>query len=297
MAFAPSSVVYLCNVDFDNGYKNVRYFPSEGARNSYFSGRVVRTFTEYLTVRKNKPDGGFVSSIKVGANIDDLMAHCNYMYYQNAHHGNRLFFAFITDFLYVNENTTEIVFETDVFQTWFHSVQIKPSFVVREHCVTNGWKDNLIPEKLDPGIYEYEELETVDKLNKWGYLVGATHYIGDGGSRGGNYSGVYQGLYFYYFTDTAAMNSYLEKLEEEAGDSVQFITLIPTFCVQNNTFDPDRAGILGTSSSPASADIGVPAHELQGFFGGVHCLNNKLQTYPYTALVMTNHSGEEQIYN
>ena len=80
MAFNPNSTIYLCNVPIDNTYTHQLYFASIAKQNEYFLTRVQKTFANYLTVRKTLPDGSLQSSVKVGANIDDLQ-NCNYMYY------------------------------------------------------------------------------------------------------------------------------------------------------------------------------------------------------------------------
>ena len=175
MAFNPSTQINLCCVPFDSTYKNVVYFPSEIEQRAYFTGKTERMITDYTTVRRTTPDGGFRSSVRVGDNIDLLRSKgINYMYYQNAHHGEKFFYAFITQMVYVNEGTTELVFETDVFQTWFFDVEVKRSYVVREHSETDKIGGNIVPEKFNFQDYVYEEAETDTTLDEWGYLVGCT---------------------------------------------------------------------------------------------------------------------------
>ena len=295
MAFAPSSTVYVCNVDFDNTYKNVRYFGSASARDSFLMGKAIKTYSNYLAVRTHRPDGGFQSSIKVEENIDDLQgAGANYMIYQNANHGSRRFYAFITEFRYINENTTEIVFETDVYQTWIHDVTIMPSYVVREHSATDNWKDNLVPEQLDASDYVYEQLETTDFLGTWGYLLASTETLSETATRSKLYSGVYQGLYFYYFTNIEALNGVIVDLEEAGLDSIVFITLIPAFNM--GMMSIGERGLLGGSTSPHSVTIDVPFAETMSKFGNYSPINQKLNMYPYHCLTVSNHSGDEAEY-
>ena len=294
MAFAPSSTVYVCNVDFDDTYKNVRYFGSASARNSYLMGKAVKTYSEYLTVRTHRPGGGVRSSIKVNDNIDDLQgAGANYLIYQNANHGSRWFFAFITEFVYVNENTTEIVFETDVYQTWIHDVTIMPSYVVREHCVQDDFTVN-IPEPINAQDFIYEEIEVTDYLKDWGYLLASTEALANETAKGRVVSGVYQGLFFYYFTNVDALNNVLTQLEEQGFDCVVFITLIPAFNMGGSNYAEN--GLLSPSSTPNSVTVSVSyAYAALGFDGYIP-RNKKLGMYPYQTLVVTNHAGDEAEY-
>ena len=106
MAFKPSSTITLCKVPFDSSYKHVIYFRTASQKEEYFETRKAFQFTEYLTVRRTTADGSIKSSVKVNFNIDKLYG-CNYMYYMNENHGDKIFYAFITQLVYVNEETTE----------------------------------------------------------------------------------------------------------------------------------------------------------------------------------------------
>lgn len=305
MAFNPSSTIFLCNVPIDSTYKNQIYFATKATQEGYFMGKVVKQLTNYLTVRKTLPDGSIQSSVKVDMNIDALQSlPCNYMCYRNEHHGTKMFYAFITKMIYVNEGTTELVFETDVFQTWFFDVEIKPSFVVREHSVTDAFGANITPEKFNFQDYVYEVAKVDSTLDEWGYLVATTEQRGADGSRGKSMSGIYQGLYFYYYHNDNNLNAFLDEIEEEGGDCVVFIAVIPKFCVSANTIgatDSDRAngeGWLYYSGEPATKEIQFYFGALSNaLFNGYKPKNNKLLTNPFVNLVVTNHNGEEAVYN
>lgn len=304
MAFKPSSTIYLCNVPFDSTYKNEVYFATLAEQQNYFKNKVVKTFSNYLTVRKTLPDGSLQSSVKVDANIDLLQSlPCNYMYYQNANHGIKIFYAFIVDMIYINEGTTEIVFKTDVYQTWLTEVTLKPSYVVREHSETDLVGEHLVPEKFNFQDYDYEEAIVFDSLNEWGYLVATTEQRGSDGSRGKEMSGIYQGLYFYYYHNANNLNDFLDEIEEEGGDCVQSITVIPKFCVSGNSIgatETDREngeGWLYYSGEPASHSFDIDVKITNRGFSEYPPRNNKLFTSPFFNLVITNHNGEEAVYN
>ena len=310
MTFNPSSTIYLCNVPIDNTYKNQIYFAKLADQNKYFSSRVVKTFSNYLTVRKTLADGSFQSSIKVDANIDDLY-QCNYMYYQNANHGTRYFYAFITKLIYVNEGTTEIVFETDVYQTWRFFTELKESYVVREHSETDNVGDNVVPEKFNFEDYKYITIESASKaenLSEYGYLIATSEFVPfevtDYEGKGGFYSGVYQGHYMYYVSDFTGVSSFLETAET-VSDCVQSITVIPKFCVSNSFADDVlNVGMLAKTSDPANEVIDIYIREFleeneegKKLFDGYEYKNNKLRTSPFFNFVVSNQNGDEAIYN
>lgn len=317
MAFNPSSTIYLCNVDFDSTYQHEVFFKTQTLQRSYFANRVVKTFSNYLTVRTTRPDGSLQSSVKVNANIDELRSlPCNYMYYQNAHHGTRFFYAFITKLIYINEATTEIVFETDVYQTWLFDVTLKPSYVVREHSKTDEIGDNLVPESFNFQDYVYQTAKEDTSLNEWGYLVATTdHNLTDpslweelfgGGNvviNGRNMSGIYQGLFFYYYHDVENLNAFLNEIVERNGDCVVFIALIPKFNVSGHVIgatDADNArgeGWIYGTNKPSEKTISILTAARGGNLDGYEPVNQKLLTSPFYKLVVSNHNGDQAEYS
>lgn len=317
MAFLPKSVIHLCNVPFDNTYTNQIYFDKPTDQIDYFSQKAGRHFTEYLTVRKTKDDGSLYSAVKVEANIESLYGY-NYMYYSNDTLNGRIYFAFITDLIYINEETTEIVFETDVYQTWLFDVEILPSFVVREHSKTDNVGDNIVPEKFTYQDYEYDEIHNVfeESLTQWGYLVATTEPMAwDEETKKwvkstatiprGKVTGVYQGLHFYFFTSPISIAEFQEQLTG-GGDSIVSITLIPEYSVrvgnlgfkdENGQYTQDE-GMVGYSDYPMESRGGFDRRECYYYKNeeSSPIRNNKLYTAPFFKLVVTNHNGEQAEY-
>ncbi len=297
MAFTPSSTIYLCGVPFDNTYKNQIYFANATEQNNYFTNRVKKTFTDYLTVRKTLSNGQLQSSVKVSANIDDLY-NCNYMFYRNANHGTKIFYAFIKNLVYINEGTTEVIFETDVYQTWLFDVTIKDSYVVREHSKTDGKGDNVVPESFACQDYDYYQLpESFTNIGRWGYLVASTEKVAGTASRGVEHSGIYQGIYFYFLTQPNGVNDLLDKIEEEAEDSILFIAVVPEFCVSAG--DLESYGAVEGSKNPASKIFEINGYLPVAFSSNGFTYtprNKKLWTAPYFKVYATNHAGEQAEY-
>lgn len=310
MTFNPSSTICLCNVPIDNTYKHQIYFSTMAEQKEYFSQRVVKTFSEYLTVRKTLADGSLQSSIKVNANIDDLY-NCNYMYYQNKNHSLRYFYAFITKLIYVNEGTTEIVFETDVYQTWRFFTELKESYVVREHSVTDRVGDNLVPESFNVGDAHYVKIDDANTdIGQWGYLIASTECpLFDEGNKpsAAKHSGIYQGLYFFFFTSFIHINDFIERLDDQGKDSIVSITTIPKFSVEHakmtwrttfdgNVTDHDDIGLIYGTDYPNEKIIRVSSSIVENMDGHV-VKNNKLWTFPFFSLVVSNNAGKMREYN
>lgn len=319
MAFAPSSTIYLCSVPFDSSYKNQVYFTTRAKQLTYFRDRVKKTFSDYLTVRKTMPDGSLRSSVKVDANIDSLYGY-NYMFYQNQNHGARYFYCFIIDLIYINEGTTEIVFETDVYQTWRFDVDVLESFVVREHSVNDVRGENVVPEKFNYDEYVYctmnpEGLATA--LKQWGYLIVCSEPATIEGSAGlpdtvmdwgVKMSGVYQGLHFYYYTNPISINAFLKALNEDGLEGVLAIVCIPEFNLSAGNVGltdeekADRIGLVRGTDYPAEKHIYVKEPSKQFLFQkkngeAYNPKNNKLFTSQFYRLVCTNHTGQRVQYS
>lgn len=297
MAFNPSSNIYLCNVPFDNTYQNQIYFPNKQSQATYFANRVKKSFLNYYVVRKVLPSGATQSSVKVEANIDSLY-NCNYMFYNNENHGTKWFYAFITNLIYVNENTTEVVFETDVYQTWRFDVELKQSFVVREHCTDDTIGKNTVPEKFNFQDYTYQNAYADDIIgSELGYLIATSEPVvsDETISRGRLMSGVYQGLYFYYTNSPNIINTLLDEVENEVSDCVQCICVIPKFNVA--TAQSGSSTYLNSTTTPNSKTINIDITDGFDNFSGFKPKNNKLFTAPYFKLVVSNHDGDEAEYN
>lgn len=307
MDFNPSTTICLCNVDFDNSYKNVRYFPDPAAQKEYFRKRVVKSLLDHSVVRTKLPGGGVRSSVRVGMNIEAIRSlPCNYLYYTNANHGNRIFYAFITELIYHNEGMTELVIETDVYQTWFDSVTFLPSYVVREHHKTDNYFVNLVPESFAVNDFVYTDTEVKVLSDKWQYLVGCSNPVNFEDTetvdvlRGHTVSGIYQGLYFYARNGGNSVNALLETAESQGTDCVQFIACIPSFCVPTGDGIDSKQGLVLTSHSPQSKTVYIPdfaEDPLNLKFDGYKPKNKKLYTSPYFKLIVSNHNGESAEYN
>ena len=302
MAFNPSSTIYLCNVPIDSTYKNQIYFATLTEQQKYFASKVKKHFTEYRTVRTVRADGSTQSTVRVECNIEVLQSlPCNYMYYRNANHGTKFFYAFITKFVYVNEEVTDIHFETDVYQTWLFDVSIKQSYVVREHSATDEIGDNVVQEKFN--IQDFYSFNLgISNLEKWGYLIGSSESGYDFLNGGFIQSGIYQGLYFFYSEDASAVRSFIDEMQEEHDECIQFIAVIPKFTVSNAIYDNDVSSeeisdmMLAPSTEPAKETISIDFSARAYNFNGYNPKNNKLYTYPFSKLVVTNHSGDRAEY-
>lgn len=146
--YAPTpdgKVNILRGVPVDPEYKHTLYWTSAASQASYFAGLTKNQYDHMMYIREN----GRLRAPCSSDAIDD----CNYLMYKNEQYVDKWFYAFIKHVYYVNDNACEIEFEIDVMQTYLFDIDIRQSYIERQHTVTDGIGDNLVPENLDIGCY------------------------------------------------------------------------------------------------------------------------------------------------
>ena len=262
MYVAPNTNVrILKNVPLDNTYRNTIYFSTASAQTAYFS-----TLTKYnnpaLTyVNMNEP-------IMVGINAENLY-DCNYIMFQNASFGTKWFYAFITSVAYENNETSRITMEIDVMQTWFFDYTVNPSFVVREHSLTDAIGDNLVPEDLELGDYIYDTAFRTEQMNDYSTVVACTvDSTGQPGTSTGGYGGIYSGCWLHVFDNFPAVAVFLDQLvNDNKADSIVSVFMMPSS--------------FTTAMGAPAKHYTVERDKQRGNIDGYVPKNNKLFTYPY----------------
>lgn len=291
--------VYLLNVPLENDYKHTLYFDSASAQKSYFDGKRVSgcSFTDFSYQRKD----GF---IRVPLHYDTLVSQgVNYVMYQNsAYNTERWFYAFITDMKYVDDGRTDIYIETDVMQTWMFDIDVKASFVEREHCADDTVGLHTYPEALETGEYVCnghvmdESLRAGDD-NSLMIVVGITiDKDGAGYEAGLKYNGMYSAVCYLAWSMTQAdkVSEYIDSLAR-AGEveKVQCVFIAPYNLCKGATADTGRG--VPTSNDPETHTVQILTNTaLDGY--GSKVKNNKVKTYPYNYLLVTNNSGGSAVY-
>lgn len=172
ITISPQGQIKLCQVPLVNDYKNQLTFASSTAQLTYFNSKVKKTYSNYTYIKKD-------NVIKVNETIDTII-NCNYLFYTNVGFTTKTYFCFITNMRYVNENCTEITFETDVFQTWYFELLYKPCFVEREHVNDDTIGKHTIPENLsvDEVISTFEQSDSsYETLNGFWVVIESSYWV------------------------------------------------------------------------------------------------------------------------
>lgn len=124
MAITPQTEVRLLKLPITIDNKNQLTFSNLNAQTTYFKALPHLDIDNVQYQRKD-------NIIRYPAHIDSIIGY-NYCMYQNENYTNKWFYAFIVGMRYINDGLTEIMIQTDAFQTWQFDLTFKESFVERE---------------------------------------------------------------------------------------------------------------------------------------------------------------------
>lgn len=146
-------------------------FASTSEQNTYFQSHRVAQSVNCTYVRKT-------GRLKVEY-PPQTVAQCNYIGFRNASFENRVFFARIMDYEYVNNVTTEIRYAIDWFQSFCFEVTYEDALIEREHLSSLGYTASITnPYSNDQSLYEFwtdENLsvgKSIEEPNETVYALG-----------------------------------------------------------------------------------------------------------------------------
>lgn len=189
MTYNPNgSIILMKNVPFDNTYGHTLDFSSEEEQHNYFINQKFHSrYDNYSYLRRER-------SIKIGTHLDGIRG-CNYLMYQNV--DGKWIYCFITRKVYINDNNTELILETDVMQTFWFDVTWNHTFIEREHC--DRWGRDLTPiyNTVDEGLtlgneYIIQGVETIHEV-KPQYVIAITQTVNLNGEET-NYNSTLNGV-------------------------------------------------------------------------------------------------------
>ena len=280
-----TNIILLKNAPITNNYKDTLWFDNKSDQEKYFKSLTAFDLKNYTYQRVN------LGVTRVGINAEKLY-NCNYMMFQNTSFGNKWFYAFITKVEYVNNGMSHVHFEIDVMQTWLFDYTLEECFVEREHSKTDNIGDNIVAESLGTDDYVVNKHNYKDFSDMQVYIYatglpseeeenGVTTPKLVGGQAGISY-GILNGMTIYQRVLNSdnldeinrVIDSYIDKGLE---DALILIQQMPYFCGRpNQTEVPKESFTFSMNSSTLD---------------GYKPKNNKLFTYPYNFLMVSNHSG------
>ena len=282
----PRSLIWLCDVPFNNDYKHVLTFNDRQAQLNYFDSKAKIKLSKYTYVRKD-------SSIVVEAPFDEVNK-LNYIVFSNNAKidGTGYIFGFIINAEYVSENSTRIYYDTDVFQTHQFNIVYRTTFVEREHVSNDSIGIHTIPENVELGEYIINSHLRDTKNRDYKAILMSSITIGEYiPALAGVYNGIPSGYKYYGFSDVVSddINSLKNTLQGmvDAGkqDAILSLFIAPSWLAGETLMIPN-------SNAPAEYDLGIsPIRSLNGYTPR----NKKLLTYPYCYILASNNQGNDAV--
>lgn len=281
-------LVLLRNVPMDKEYENTMWWIDVATQTNTMLSFAKYTYTPTTYQRVNK------NTCRVNHVADELY-DVNYMMFQNTNFGNKWFYAFVDKVDYINDAVAEITYTIDEIQTWYFDFTPLYSFVERCHSATDDIGENLVPEPLPTGEYVVQEYDAVDQLKDLCVIIQYvdtdeedTHlHIVDGVPAGTrlkcfplNTAGRYEAKQF--------LDDYIQQ-----PDSIVAMYVAPSTIITNNGLSPipDTGKNLDQFGGyPISLRNLLPltsTSRLDGYLPK----NNKMYTYPYNFITITNNNG------
>jgi len=304
----PQGQIYLCKTPLENDYKNQLTFATLNAQQTYFNSTIQQTFDNYTYIKKD-------NIIKVGINIDKII-DCNYLFYRNNGFPDdenkiRIYYCFITNMEYINENCTAITFETDCFQTWYFDIEYKRCFVEREHVNSDEIGEHTIPEGLELG--EYVSAKDCEKIlespDDFYICMGVTELPDESIPAYTNhrtYNGIFGGLYYLVFKTASNCETAIKMYDKKSkADAIVSVFMIPKDLsaiddAEIHTWSMSSVGscqVIYLKGSDDADTIGTLNGEMPTKLGTNYTpVNNKLFVYPYSYMVLANNSGTTEIF-
>ena len=129
----------ICQVpEFSKDYKNVADFENETNRTNWLMPR-IKVFLD-----SNVKLDNFTSSITINRQMDGVLRGCDYLF-ANTSDGSKKLFFFIDNMEQLTPSTSKLYLTLDVWQTYLFDIELKPSYVVRQHV--DRWTDEGYPTK------------------------------------------------------------------------------------------------------------------------------------------------------
>lgn len=282
----PRSLIWLCDVPFNNDYKHVLTFNERISQLNYFDSKAKIKLSKYTYVRKD-------SSIVVEAPFDEVKK-LNYIVFSNNVQidDSGYTFGFIINIEYVSENSTRIYYDTDVFQTHQFNIVYRKTFVEREHVSNDNIGVHTVPENVELGEYIINSHLRDTKNRDYKAILMSSVTIGEYiPALAGVYNGIPSGYKYYAFGDVVSddHNSLKNILQGmvNAGkeDAILSLFIAPSWLAGETLMIPN-------SNAPAEYDLGIsPIRSLNGYTPR----NKKLLTYPYCYILASNNQGNDAV--
>lgn len=300
--------IILCNnIKLDKNYENVLSY-NESSMVNLCRQHAIYTGTKYTMMDPS------TNEIDIRCPYATCI-YSNYIAFNNKNVGNKWYFAFVTDIIYINPEVTRIRYQVDVFSTWYQRFNLNQVFIEREHVDDDTVGKHTVPENIDTGDYtmsDYLERGIFADGNRGYIVIGLSNLVSDDFPRPSQnmYSGIYSGLTYYILDDATDATTFINALMKawgfDAANSIYCLFVIPREMVNAQ----DITWRTGDRIANIEVDYGIlpPTNTYHLFNDRLNFnvgtsvdqytpVNKKLLTSPYNYCMVTNNVGNVATYN
>lgn len=313
----------FCNVPWNNDYRDIVKFADQYALDAYITNAALRGI--HISNSRYAPA---TAPIRIDVPFNKAVKY-NYVRATNPAQPLTIsgpdeaksFYYFISDVRYIAPNTTEIVVQLDVWQTYGYGIKFGNCYLHRGHIgianenrMKNYGRDFLtVPEGLDLGsdyiirrTYE-EDVMIPFGVDEFSILVASSiDLLADPGTveapkvnaaKGGTFSMLPSGATYYVFKNSTSFQIYLSGISATAwvGNGITSITVIPNIKRYWPTFVFNADGT--PTKAPSSAPLQVTHNMRNNFRTDIMDVEpkykklDKLKVSPYAMCELTTWSG------
>ena len=287
----PESDIYLLKCPLEIDSLNQLDFSSASAQHTYFNSLPKVLMDDATYMRK---DG----RLYFEGSFDSLVTY-NYCMYRNTNYSNKWFYAFVTDMRFESNNSVSCNLVTDCFQTWQFDITINSSFV--ERYIPSKASDTIgtytFPEDLELGDYVSNDTNEVSELKTQNLVLGTTLKPSDFTvSVNGIYQNIPTGCAYYTFPLSTVGISTCQEILQALTDSTRQDAVVSLFLAPQVLCSYVAEGgynRINNSYTPTvyTETLSTSVSGLNGYVPK----NNKLYTWPYYFIMVTNGAGGSAI--
>ena len=304
MVIVPSTNIILLKTPIELGDDNQLTWSTKQEQYNYFNS-LPKLLLDDSTYQRKENIIRFPTNSTT--TYEDLLQY-NYCMYQNEAYDDKWFYAYITEINYVNDGMSTIKLETDVWNTWCFDLEIKQSFVEREHVNDDTIGLHTLPENVELGEFIINGSDLIDFNSDTYSICMGLSKVPNGTPQmeqlTRTYNGIYSGLYYFIFRSDTSCSKMIEAYDK-AGLSSNIVTIfmIPAVIGNDATWYtatieniPDiEFGVLPSSNSSRSL-VNNSTITMNSSLDSYTPKNNKLYTWPYNYLYVTNNAGNDTLY-
>lgn len=299
-----SQIILAKNINIDKDYVNVlNYSENEMITLLNSTNHFVNSASDYQFLRPQ-------NSIFVNFTYAECM-QSNYIAFQNKDYSNKWFFAWIDEVIYQSESSCEIKYTIDSWSTWFDYWNAKTCFVSREHVSDDTVGKHTIPENLNIGqlVCDFAKVENIIGAESYFWVVIACNYDPTTKKRYaglGKYGNYIQGsMWFAWLINNSEISSnediqevsdwVFEVAEQGHADDIQSMFALPYQAFSLSDVDATTHMVTAGKGNKLFEDISYTKSVIRKF-DDFTPKNNKLFTYPYSFIRVTNNCGSFNDY-